>query len=118
APLLAANFGGESITGNAVLVRNTKFGDANMDGRVTFVDFQRLESGFDKPGHWSTGDFNYDGIVDRPDLAMLIKNYGQTYAFPSAPVPAQELAAINALAGDVPEPTALSLLGFAGILLR
>lgn len=117
APLLAANFGGESIAGNAVLVRNSKFGDTNMDGRVTFGDFQRLEAGFGKPGHWFTGDFNYDGIVDRTDLMMLLHNYGQSFGVPAAPVPAEELAAINAFAGNVPEPTGLLLLGFAGILL-
>lgn len=116
-PLQAANFGGETISGNAVLVRSTKFGDTNLDGKVSFGDFQRLEAGFGKSGYWYNGDFNYDGVVDRLDLAILIQNYGQTFGQPAASAPPAELAAIQAFAGTVPEPAGLPAIALAGALL-
>ena len=116
--LAAAGFAGESITGPAVLVRYTKFGDSNLDGKVGFGDFQRLELNFGKPGYWINGDFNYDGMVDRADLALLINNYGQSIGQPSSPVAAAELASIQAFAGNVPEPGGLGVVGLAGAMMR
>lgn len=110
-----ATFAGETVDATSVLVRLTKLGDTNLDGRVTFTDFQRLESGFGQPGAtWRTGDFNYDGVVDRTDFALLYANYGTSLNGPPVPASAAELQGLNAFAADVPEPSAMMTLLFAG----
>lgn len=83
---------------------NTNPGDANLDGKVNFLDFQTLETNFDKPNRdgWQFADFNGDGVVNRADLAILIQNYG-------APPPDQLAAAMAA----VPEPSACLSLTLA-----
>jgi hypothetical protein len=50
-------------------------GDANLDGKVDFADFQILQSNFGKNGKWwEEGDFNADGKVDGEDLKLLKAN--------------------------------------------
>jgi hypothetical protein len=114
-------FAGETISGtNAVLVRLTKFGDSNLDGKVNFTDFLRLERGFGKPGHWAQGDFNYDGLVDRADFRMLYVNFGQSLGVPADPVGASQMQTLNTLAGiyQVPEPSGVGLVAAGAVLAR
>ncbi len=116
-----ATFTGETVDATSVLVRLTKLGDTNLDGRVTFTDFQRLEAGFGQPGAtWRTGDFNYDGVVDRADFALLYANYGTSLNGPPVPASAAELQGLSAFAADVPEPSAAVAILFAGagVMLR
>lgn len=50
-------------------------GDANLDGKVDFSDFQILKENFGKTGMgWEQGDFNGDGKVDKADVELLKKN--------------------------------------------
>jgi hypothetical protein len=93
------SFAGVTVDANSVLVRWTRLGDADLDGRVTFTDFQRLERGFGKAGGWWSGDFNYDGVVDRADFMILYQNFGEEAALP-APAGA-----------SVPEPGMVAWLG-------
>ena len=53
-------------------------GDANLDGKVDFVDFLTLSANFGDQGEWSQGDFNSDGRVAFDDFLQLSSNYGQT----------------------------------------
>jgi hypothetical protein len=111
-------FGSEVVDGDAVLVRYTKIGDANLDGSVGFNDLVRLAQNYNSGGGaatWAQGDFTYDGFVDFNDLVKLAQNYNGAVAgaVPGAPVSFdQDLAAAFALA---PEPGTIGLVGVAGI---
>lgn len=111
-----ATYAGETVDATSVLVRLTKLGDTDLDGQVTFTDFQRLEAGFGQPGAtWRTGDFNYDGVVDRADFALLYANYGASLNGAPVPASAAELQGVSAFAAGVPEPSAAVTLIIAGV---
>jgi hypothetical protein len=111
-------FAGETVGDKAVLIALTKFGDANLDGAVSFGDFQRLEAGFGKEGFWNTGDFDYSGTVDFADFKLLYDHFGQTMGAPGAAaapaITAAEWSALDAFAAanavQTPEPGGLALL--------
>ena len=67
-----ATFAGQTIAGNAILVKYTYYGDANFDGRVTFDDYVRIDTGFNahRTG-WLNGDFNGDGVVNFDDYVLI-----------------------------------------------
>jgi Dockerin type I domain len=47
-------------------------GDANLDGKVDFTDFQILQNHWGQENQWwEQGDFNADGKVDPADLKLL-----------------------------------------------
>jgi GH35 family endo-1,4-beta-xylanase len=95
-----SSFGGEAITGPSVVVRYTLCGDANLDGVVNAIDFNRLASGFGAADStWIGGDFNYDGAVNTADFDALAMNFNHT-------LPAIDVA----LASPVPEPCAAAML--------
>jgi hypothetical protein len=75
-------------------------GDANLDGEVTFADFQLLEVHFGGQGTFEDGDFNEDSIVDFADFLLLRLNFGATGA---------EAQALEAFAQSVPEPGSISM---------
>jgi formylglycine-generating enzyme len=79
-------------------------GDANKDGTVNVADLTLLLNNYNKTGMvWANGDFNYDGTVNVADLTALLDNYNQTS---------------GTVAGTaVPEPSSITMLGIAGILL-
>ncbi|HEY7119160.1 MAG TPA: hypothetical protein VH475_21400 [Tepidisphaeraceae bacterium] len=122
-------FAGEDVTGNAVLVRYTLYGDATLDGGVDFNDLVKLAQNYNSgTGEklWSQGDFTYDGIVDFNDLVKLAQNYNTTLLPPptGAAIPGASAAFEQDLArafAQVPEPGAGALLtacGFAGLTRR
>ena len=87
-------------------------GDADLTGVVDSNDFAALAANYGQTGvFWSQGDFNYDGTVNALDFNALANNFGKS-------VPAS--APVAALGSVVPEPTMLSLAGFAmaGLLRR
>lgn len=99
------NFGGAAVDATSVLVRFTLLGDANLDGRVDFADFQRLERGFGRAGQsWSGGDFDYDGVVGRSDFMLLYANYHRGLDGAGA-------AAVEVMAASVPEPAGAAVVG-------
>ena len=50
-------------------------GDANLDGRVDYADFQTVEANYGTTGdYWEQGDFNGDGTVSWQDLNILRQN--------------------------------------------
>ena len=77
------------------VVKDTWFGDANLDGQVDFGDFLTLSTNFASEGGWADGNFttDTDTMVAFEDFLLLSKNFGQS---------------TNAMA--VPEPSSVSLL--------
>ena len=71
----------------------TFFGDANLDGTVSFADFLALSAGFGQPGGWAKGDFDGSGDVAFGDFLLLSENFGQT----------------DIAAASVPEPNSMAL---------
>jgi hypothetical protein len=99
---------------DSILVRRTRFGDADLNGQVNSDDFNRLASNFGTSGKvWSQGNFNYDigGLVNSDDFNMLATNFGLVATGVDGEVTPQDWAN---LAAAVPEPsTGLLLAGLA-----
>lgn len=95
-----------AVDATAVLVRLTRFGDADLNGAVNLQDFNRLAADFGGVGKvWSEGDFNYDTLVNLADFNLLAGNFGMSVG-PAGPTP-QDWAN---LASAVPEPAGQFLL--------
>jgi hypothetical protein len=112
-----ASFSGQLVDDSSVLLRFTRFGDANLNGAVNLQDFNRLAANFGASNAvWSQGDFNYDGNVNLQDFNLLAANFGQS-AGPDGAVDPHDWAN---LAAAVPEPTAPMAAGALGLgmLLR
>lgn len=103
-----------TVDADAVLVRLTRYGDADLSGNVNLGDFNRLAANFGAIGAavWSQGDFNYDSVVNLQDFNRLAANFGQS-ASPGGPTP-EDWAN---LAAAIPEPSSLALLGVAAVAL-
>jgi len=78
-------------------------GDADMNGRVDFLDYLTVKSnlGGPAPVGWPDGDFNGDGAVGRWDFQALVTYFGCSVSGPK-PV--------------TPEPATLLLLALGGAL--
>jgi hypothetical protein len=112
-------FDGISPGVNAVLVKYTFLGDANLDGTVNAADFALINAGF--TGHltgWYNGDFNYDGTVDGSDYTLIDDAFNNQGGAPNSTAeiatPTTQLAASAA----VPEPAMVGLLACAAGVLR
>ena len=100
-----ATFSGQSVDDTAVLIKFTRYGDANLDGQVNLADFNALASNFGQSNRfWRQGDVNYDGTVNLQDFNRLAANFGLSAAGTEV-TPADW----SALASAVPEPAALAL---------
>jgi hypothetical protein len=101
-----------AVDSTTVLIRATRYGDADLSGSINLADFNRLASNFglNVGAVWSQGDFNFDGRVNLSDFNLLAGNFGLS-AGPDGPTP-QDWAA---LAAAVPEPLGVAwvLPGFA-----
>ena len=84
----------------AEALMDSRFGDADLDGDVDFLDFVRLAENFQQPGGWAEGDFDGSGTTDFLDFISLAENFGAT---------------TTSSAVSVPEPT--SFQGLLGLLL-
>lgn len=93
-----------ALDDTALVIRPTLKGDGNLDGRVTVTDFALIGSAFNQPGVWYTGDFNYDGLIGIGDFSYVAAYFNQSITLPRT--------------GNIPEPVALSLLGFIMLLRR
>jgi hypothetical protein len=101
---LGLRFNADYTSTSLTLIADATAGDANLDGVVNTLDFDRLAQNFNAAGVvWSEGDFNYDGIVNALDFNAIATNFG-------APLPGADLA----LGSFVPEPIMLS--GLAALL--
>ena len=91
-------FNGITLDSDAILIRYTYSGDANLDGAVNATDFVLLAQNFNAANaNWVNGDFNYDGVVNALDFNALATNFGAT-----------PIAAPPLLGSLVPEPTTIA----------
>jgi T5SS/PEP-CTERM-associated repeat protein/autotransporter-associated beta strand protein len=107
-----ATFSGQTVDDSAVLIRYTRYGDADLNGTVNLSDFNALAAhfGLASGARWNQGDFNYDGSVNLSDFNLLAANFGLG-ASANGPT-AQDWASLSAA---VPEPTSLAALAI-GVL--
>ena len=70
-------------------VRDTFFGDTDLDGQVSFADFLALSANFgDSDAGWEHGDFDCNAFVEFPDFLQLSANFGsEAAAIASVPEP-------------------------------
>jgi RHS repeat-associated protein len=69
---LYSTFDGQTTVSTDVLVKNTYFGDANLDGQVDGSDYSLIDNGYlTHATGWRNGDFNYDGVVDGSDYTLI-----------------------------------------------
>jgi autotransporter-associated beta strand protein len=113
-------FGGQSVGANDVLVRYTKLGDTDLDGKCGDNDVTVVGAFYDQgiatSLEWYDGDFNYDGRVNDDDVTIL----GAFYDEFAIPLSASDLTArygaefATAFAAgqamSVPEPAAALLV--------
>ncbi len=102
-------FGGLPVDSDAVVVKYTLAGDANLDGVVNALDFNAVATNFGLAGQWSSGDFDYNGVVGSSDFVAIAQNFGLSIS----PTPA--------LGAVVPEPVtgaSLMVLSIAAIARR
>jgi hypothetical protein len=67
-------FSGEPVDPNAILIKHTYNGDANLDGRVNADDYFRIDQGFlSQPQNprFNQGDFNYDNRINADDYFLI-----------------------------------------------
>ena len=91
------SFGPFTVDDSAVLIRATRYGDANLDGTVNLNDFNALAGHFGQSvPAWNRGDFDYDGRANLNDFNLLAGQFGQSalLALPreSRDLPLDELA--------------------------
>ncbi|MBC7785414.1 MAG: autotransporter-associated beta strand repeat-containing protein, partial [Burkholderiales bacterium] len=99
AGVITALSGYANIPGQAVLVKYTWRGDANLDGVVNGSDYALADTGFTGGGTgWFYGDVNYDGITNGSDYALLDTGF-------------------TSQSGTLPEPGAVGILGMAACIL-
>ncbi len=91
-----------SVDSDTILIRSTRFGDADLNGFVNLDDFNRLAANFGIGDVWTEGDFNYDGITNLSDFNLLAGNFGLS-AGPEGPTP-EDWAELET---PVPEPSSL-----------
>jgi hypothetical protein len=74
-------FDGLTLGGNAVAVKYTLVGDANLDGLVSLADYNAVLGKYNGAGQpWTGGSFDYSGNVGLADYNTILANYNQTLA--------------------------------------
>ena len=94
-------FMGHPVDTTTLLIRYTRYGDADLNGVVNLIDFNVLAARFGSSAlFWHQGDFNYDEVVNLADFNLLAANFGLS-AGPDGVVDPSDWAN---LAAAVPEP--------------
>ena len=97
-------------------ILHKSYGDANLDGKVDFADFQVLLDHWQLSGQgWANGDFTGGGMCDFADFQRLLDNWNPT-GLASANEEASNAASSpgtiaggSAVSGDVPQTAEASM---------
>jgi uncharacterized lipoprotein YddW (UPF0748 family) len=112
ADLGLTEFNGITIDDTTVILKHSYVGDANLDGQVDALDYERIDLAIGNTGVLGVaqGDLNYDGTVDALDYEQVDLNIGNGVGGPLG----GGLGAVF-----VPEPTGAGLLlGAVCVLAR
>jgi hypothetical protein len=103
-------FGGYGVDETAVVAKFTYVGDANLDGQVDALDYERVDLAIGNSGvkGVAQGDLNYDGNVDALDYEQIDLNIGNGVG---APLAAMEGGRF------IPEPAGLGLVALVGAVM-
>jgi autotransporter-associated beta strand protein len=117
-----SSFDSQTVSSTDVLVKYTYAGDANLDGKVTFDDFQDFLAGFGGApgsGRWFNGDFNYTGQVTFDDFQIFLTGFGayNSGGVTLSPADAAHVASLGTTA-PAPEPAGGMLLACGAIAMR
>ena len=93
-----------------MVIRYTYYGDCDMDGAVTGMDYAEWVYNYEtfgpgSPGDWQNGDWDHDGTITGMDYALWVYAYENPGLLP--PVGPEA----------IPEPGALVLLALGGLAL-
>jgi autotransporter-associated beta strand protein len=100
-------------------IRVTLLGDTDLDGSVGVGDLGVLATYYGVSGSmsWNQGDSNRDDMIDVADLGALATNYGTSLGGGTSADLTGAAASTATIAAAVPEPVAMTLLGFAAMLV-
>ena len=104
---LYSTFDNQPVGLTDVLLKDTYYGDANLDGKVDGSDYSRIDSAYLTPATgWFNGDFNYDGVIDGSDYTLIDNAFNTQGANLAASIspPANIAAEVQS-----PLPTRISL---------
>jgi hypothetical protein len=104
APAETAEWAGQIVHGDDVVVRYAYAGDANLDGLIDGGDYGIIDNMVQVPGAhgYANGDFNFDGVIDGGDYGIIDNNIQAQ----GAPFPAYAAPSASASITAVPEPAA------------
>jgi autotransporter-associated beta strand protein len=114
---------GGSVSTTDILVKYTYYGDADLSGKVDGTDYSMIDVGYNSQSGgsrlsgWANGDFNYDGKIDGSDYSLIDNAFNlQGSNGLASPM---NMVAMNTseIAGAVPEPGSLMLLGMGAVSL-
>jgi autotransporter-associated beta strand protein len=101
-------FMGQPVDATSLIIRQTFYGDSDLDGDVDVNDLGNLASHWQTSGVWSEGDFDYNGFVNAADLGLLASRWQNGVS---------ALASFGLPSGDVPEPWGSGVLLFSTVYL-
>ena len=109
ADLGLTSLGSIPLDDTTVVMKYTYVGDANLDGQVDALDYERVDLAIGNTGVLGTaqGDLNYDANVDALDYEQIDLNIGNGVGAPLANITASVF---------IPEPAFLASLAVAGFL--
>jgi hypothetical protein len=81
-----SSFDNQPAVATDVLLKDTYYGDTNLDGKVDGSDYSRIDNASLSPATgWFNGDFNYDGLIDGSDYTLIDNAYNtQSAQLPTA----------------------------------
>jgi hypothetical protein len=88
---IVPSFDGVPVGNEDVLMKYTRFGDADLDGSVTAADYLAIDNGFNSGGMlsgWQNGDFNYDTHINGDDYTLIDNSFNMQTASPAGVVAA------------------------------
>ncbi|HEV8606245.1 MAG TPA: hypothetical protein VGQ99_12805 [Tepidisphaeraceae bacterium] len=78
---LHGTFAGESVDINAVLVKYTYTGDADLDGDIDADDYAHIDAGFTSHlAAYGDGDFDYSATIDADDYFLIDRAFSDQSA--------------------------------------